>query len=134
MYVTGIFILIMMIGVYFVYVKPRKDIINRLKSDPDFSHYLLIIESNSEFDKDSYDKVMKHLRIFMIYFSQAFENEVMLEKMKRQHHKIMKYLNRMVFSIPNSMKRYNYMQSAIKNIDNILKGYTKQIEEIPIST
>ena len=119
----------MLVGCYFVYVKPKKDILNKLKGDPAFSHYILIIESNSEFDNLNYEKAMKHLRIFMMYFSQAFENEAMYEKMRNQRKRIMKYLNRMVMSIPNSMKRYNYMKNAVENIDEILKSYTKQIAD-----
>jgi len=127
MYVTGIFMLIIMAGLYFVYVKPKKDVINRLRSDPSFSHYILIVESNSEFDKVSYDKVMKHLRIFMMYYSQAFDDELMFGKMQNQYGKIIKYLNRMMFSIPNSMKRHSYMQYAIQNIELLLKDYMKEI-------
>ena len=121
------FIIIVLVGCYFVYVKPKKDILNKLKNDPSFSHYILIIESNSEFDKKNYEKAMKHLRMFMMYFSQAFDNESMFYKMKNQHEKVIKYLNRMLFSIPNSMKRYNYMKNAIENIDEILKSYNRQI-------
>jgi hypothetical protein len=129
MYWTLLFIIIMMVGCYFVYVKPKKDILNKLRADPAFSHYILVIESNAEFDAKSHDKAMKHLRIFMMYFSQAFEDEAMYEKMRNQHRQILKYLNRMLLSIPNSMKRYNYMKNAVENIDEILMTYTRQIAD-----
>ena len=127
MHLTLLFIILVLVGCYFVYVKPKKDILNKLKNDPSFSHYILIVESNSEFDQQNYEKVMKHLRIFMMYYSTAFDNEHMFDKMKNQHEKVVKYMNRMLFSIPNSMKRYNYMKYAIDNIDEILKSYNRQI-------
>lgn len=129
MYWTALFIVLLLTGCYFVYVKPKKDILRKMKDDPAFSHYILIIESNSEFDKRSYEKAMKHFRIFMMYYSQAFDNEHMYDKMKSQRDKVKKYLNRMLFAIPNSMKRYNYMKNAIENIDEILKNYIKQIAD-----
>lgn len=129
MYTTVIFVFIIILGFYFIYIRPKQDTLNKFKNDPQFSHYMLIVESNSEFNKNSYDKFLKHLKLFLIYFSEAFEKENMLEKMKKQHNNIMKYLNRMLLSIPNSMKRHMYMQNSIDNIDNILKNYLKVIED-----
>lgn len=129
MYTTVVFVFIIILGFYFIYIRPKQDTLNKFKNDPQFSHYMLIVESNSEFNKNSYDKFLKHLKLFLIYFSEAFEKENMIEKMKKQHNNIMKYLNRMLLSIPNSMKRHMYMQNSIDNIDNILKNYLKVIED-----
>ena len=90
---------------------------------------MLIIESNSEFDKKNYDKAMKHIKLFLMYYSQSFDDENMFEKIKTQHQHIKKYLNRMLFSIPNSMRRYIYMKNSIENLDLIFQKYLKEVSE-----
>ena len=126
---SAFFLTIVCIGCYFLYVRPKLNIFNSFKNDPNFSNYLLIIESNSEFDKKNYEKAMKHFKLFLLYYSQSFDNELMFEKMKKQHDFVIRYLNRMLFAIPNSMRRYNYMQNAVTNIDLLLKQYLKMVAD-----
>ena len=117
-------------GLYFTYYRPKLNAFNKFKNDPDFTNYMLIIESNSVFDKKSYDKAIKHIKLFLMFYSESMENEKtneMFYKMQHQHNKIIKYLNRMLFSIPNSMRRYTYMQISISNLDNIFKSYIEKI-------
>ena len=125
----GLFLCILIIGIYFVYIRPKINVFNTFQSDPNFTNYMLIIESNKEFDLTNYEKAMKHLKLFLMYYSQSFNDESMFDKMKNQHHEIIKYLNRMMFSIPNSMRRYIYMKNAIENLDIICKKYLKEIAE-----
>jgi hypothetical protein len=124
---TVVFVILVLIGSYFVYIKPKVDVFNGFKNNPEFSHYMLIIESNSEFDSRSYEKFMKHMKLFLMYYSQSFENSSSFDKMKNQHQQIIKYLNRMLLSIPNSMKRYTYMKNSIDNIDSILRSYIQSV-------
>jgi hypothetical protein len=90
---------------------------------------MLIIESNKEFDIHNHEKAIKHIKLFLMYYSQSFDDASMFEKMKNQHYEIMKYLNRMLFSIPNSMRRYIYMKNAIENLDIICKKYLHEIAD-----
>ena len=118
------------LGLYFTYYRPKINIFNKFKNDSEFSNYMLIIESNSEFDEKNYNKFIKHLKLFLMYYSESFDddkNELMFNRMKHQHNKIMKYLNRMKFSIPNSMRRHSYMENAVQNLDRILKTYISKI-------
>lgn len=115
------------IGFYFLYIRPQLNVFDTFKKDPAFTNYMLIIESNSEFDKSNYNKAMKHLKMFLAYYSKSFEDDSMFEKMKYQHLRCIKYLNRMLFSIPNSMRRYTYMKTAIENMDLILKNYLSEV-------
>lgn len=130
MLTKSIFFLLIGFGIYFTYYRPKLNIFNKFRDNPEFSNYLLIIESNSEFDKKNYDKFIKHLKLFLIYYSQSYEDdkiELMFNRIKQQHNKIMKYLNKMKFSIPNSMRRHTYMQNAIDNLDIILKSYISKV-------
>ena len=72
---------------------------------------------------------MKHLKLYLMYYSQSFEDNTMFEKMEHQHHETMKYLNRMLLSIPNSMRRYIYMKNAVENMDLILRNYNQKIAD-----
>jgi len=128
-YSYGLFVCILLIGIYFVYIRPKINVFNSFQNDPNFTNYMLIIESNKEFDPKNYEKAMKHLKLFLMYYSQSFDDESMFEKMKNQHYEIMKYLNRMLFVIPNSMRRYVYMKNAIENLDLICKKYLKEIAD-----
>lgn len=128
-YSYSLFLFIILIGMYFVYIRPKINVFNTFQNDPNFTNYMLIIESNKEFDLKNYEKAMKHLKLFLMYYSQSFDNENMFEKMKNQHYEISKYLNRMLFSIPNSMRRYIYMKNAIENLDLIFKKYIKEIAD-----
>ena len=123
MNVTAIFITIVLIGTFFVYIKPKMDVFNGLRNNPQFSHYILIIESNAEFDQRSFEKFMKHMKLFLMYYSQSFNDTSTVSKMKNQHNNIIKYLNRMLMAVPNSMQRYNYMKYAIDNMNIVLKSY-----------
>lgn len=128
-YSYGLFICIIIIGIYFVYIRPKINVFNTFQSDPNFTNYMLIIESNKEFDPKNYEKSMKHLKLFLMYYSQSFDDKSMFEKMKHQHYEVIKYLNRMLFAIPNSMRRYVYMKNAIENLDLICKKYIKEIAD-----
>ena len=122
-----LFIAFVVIGLYFTYVRPKMSVFNQFKNDPNFANYILIIESNAEFDQRSYSKAMKHIKLFLMYYSQSFDTEYnVLQKMEEQHDKVIKYLNRMLFSIPNSMRRYMYMQNAITNLDGLFKAYIQK--------
>ena len=122
-----LFLAFVVIGMYFTYIRPKMNVFNQFKNDPNFANYMLIIESNAEFDQRSYSKAMKHIKLFLMYYSQSFDKEYdVLHKMEYQHDKVIKYLNRMLFSIPNSMRRYEYMQNAITNLDIILKAYIQK--------
>lgn len=123
---TFAFIFIIAIGTYFVYVRPKINVFDSFKNDPNISNYILIIESNQEFDKRSYTKSMKHLKLFLMYYSQSFDDSNFISKMKHQHHEVMKYLNRMVMAVPNSMRRHTYMKNAVENMDHILATYIKK--------
>ena len=130
---TIIFIFILLLGVYFTYIKPKQNIFSIFKKDPTFANYILIIESNQEFDKKNYKKAMKHLKLFIMYYSDSQNklNDLTDLTQKLNHHKlnINKYLNRMLFSIPNSMRRYNYMVYAIKNLDMYLQVNINNISD-----
>ena len=126
-YSLGLFVCIITIGIYFVYIRPKINVFNTFQNDPNFTNYMLIVESNKEFDSKNYEKSMKHLKLFLMYYSQSFDDETMFEKMKNQHYETIKYLNRMLFSIPNSMRRYVYMKNAVENLDLICKTYLKEI-------
>ena len=128
-YSYGMFICIILIGLYFVYIRPKINVFNTFQNDPNFTNYMLIIESNKEFDLKNYEKSMKHLKLFLMYYSQSLDDQSMFEKMKNQHYEIIKYLNRMLFSIPNSMRRYIYMKNAVENLDLICKKYLKEIAD-----
>jgi len=127
-----IFICLFVLGIYFTYIKPKQTMLNDFKKDPQFANYILIIESNQEFDRKNYKKSMRHLKLFLIHYSDS-QNQLnnlsdIVEKL--EHHKvnINKYLNRMLFSIPNSMRRYNYMTFAIQNLDIYLKQRIEQLQ------
>ena len=62
-YSYGLFICIIIIGIYFVYIRPKINVFNTFQSDPNFTNYMLIIESNKEFDPINYEKAMKHLKL-----------------------------------------------------------------------
>ena len=126
-YSYGLFLSFMLIGVYFLYIRPKINVFNSFKSDPNFTNYMLVIESNKEFDLKSYEKAMKHLKLFLMYYSQSLDDENMFNKMIKQHNEIIKYLNRMLFVIPNSMRRYLYMKNAVDNLDIICKKYINEI-------
>ena len=128
-YSYGLFLCILAIGLYFVYIRPKINVFHTFRNDPNFTNYMLIIESNKEFDIKNYEKAMKHIKLFLMYYSQAFDDKQMFEKMKNQHNDIIKYLNRMLFSIPNSMRRYLYMKNAKENINIIFQKYLKEIAE-----
>ena len=117
------------LGIYFVYIRPKINVFNTFQSDINFTNYMLIIESNKQFDQKNYEKAMKHLKLFLMYYSQSFDDKRMFDKMKNQHYEIMKYLHRMIFSIPNSMRRYKYMKNAVENLDLICKKYLKEISD-----
>ena len=129
LYSYGLFLCIITIGLYFVYIRPKINVFNTFQNDPNFINYMLIIESNKEFDITNYDKAMKHIKLFLMYYSQSFDDEQMFYKMKNQHYDVFKYLNRMMFSMPNIMRRYTYMKNAIENLDLILKKYLKEIAD-----
>ena len=128
-YSYSLFISLVLIGTYFVYIRPKINVFNTFQNDPNFTNYMLIIESNKQFDQRNYEKSMKHLKLFLMYYSQSFDDESMFEKMKNQHHEIIKYLNRMLFSIPNSMRRFVYMKNAVQNLDLICKKYIIEIAD-----
>lgn len=128
-YSYGLFIFIVLIGAYFVYIRPKLNVFNIFQNDPNFTNYMLIIESNKEFDPKNYDKAMKHLKLFLMYYSQSFDDKHMFDKMKNQHYETIKYLNRMLFLIPNSMRRYIYMKNAVENLDILCKNYLKEIAD-----
>ena len=123
------FICIVLIGTYFVYIRPKINVFNTFQNDPNFTNYMLIIESNKQFDQTNYEKSMKHLKLFLMYYSQSFDDESMFEKMKNKQQEMIKYLNRMLFSIPNSMRRFVYMKNAVENLDLICKKYIKEIAD-----
>ena len=129
MYLNVIFTIIVLIGIYFFYINPKLTVFDNFKKDPNFTNYMLIIESNAEFDRKNYDKSMKHIKLFLMYYSQSFDNIDMFEKMKTQHSQIQKYLNRMLFSIPNSMRRYNYMKNSVENLNLIFQKYITEVAE-----
>jgi len=129
MYSYSLFLCIIIIGGYFVYIRPKINVFNTFQNDPNFTNYMLIIESNKEFDITNYDKAMKHIKLFLMYYSQSFDDEQMFYKMKTQHDYIIKYLNRMMFSMPNSMRRYTYMKNSIENLNLIFKTYLKEVSD-----
>ena len=109
-------------GIYFTYYKPKINTFNELKNNPDFVNAMLIFESNSEFDKTSYFKIQKHIKIFMIYYSEINSINTVL-KLKEQKDTIVKYANKMKVSIPSIMRRYTFQQTAIQAIQCILENY-----------
>lgn len=125
----GPFIFIVLVGMYFVYIRPKINVFSTFQNDPNFTNYMLIIESNKQFDTKNYDKFMKHIKLFLMYYSQSYNDQYMFDKMKTQHNYINKYLNRMLFSIPNSMRRYTYMKNAIDNLDLICKSYLREVAD-----
>lgn len=130
MITRSLFGLLFIFGLYFTYYRPKLNAFNKFKNDTDFANYMLIIESNAQFDKKSYEKIVKHLKLFLMYYSESLDADKapeMFYKMKHQYTKTMKYSNRMLFSIPNSMRRYTYMQYAITNLDSILKKYLEKV-------
>jgi hypothetical protein len=128
-YTHGAFILMVAIGCYFFYIRPKLTMFESFRKNPDFANYMLIIESNAEFNQESYEKAMKHIKLFLMYYSEAFEKKHMFEKMKMQHNRIRKYLNRMLLSVPNGMRRHAYLKNAVENIDIIFKEYLTKIAQ-----
>ena len=126
-YSYGLFFFIITIGLYFLYIRPKINVFSTFQNDPNFTNYMLIVESNKEFDQRNFDKAMKHIKLFLMYYSQSFDDEQMFYKMKNQHTDIMKYLNRMIFAMPNSLRRYTYMKNAIDNLNIIFKKYLTEV-------
>ena len=116
-----------LVGMYFVYIRPKLNVFSSFHNDPDFTNYMLIIESNSEFDKKNYEKVMKHMKLFLMYYSQSFDDQSMFEKMQNQHYKISEHLNKMMFSIPNSMRRHMYMKNSVENLNLIFEMRLQEV-------
>ena len=114
-----IFICCICIGVYFTYFRPHVNTFNELKNDPDFINAMLVFESNSEFDHQSFKKLQKHIKLFMIYYSEKSD----VCKLKKQKGTIIRYANKMLKNIPPSMRRYSFQINAISLLDNILSKY-----------
>ena len=127
-----LFYLIIGIGVYFLYFRPQLNMFTKLKDDKEFSNHMLIIESNSEFNKTAFEKAKKHMKLFFIYYSNSLNHDnhsAFIPKLEKQHVKTMHYLNKILNSTPQSMKRYSYMTNSISYLNNNMQKYINKKSE-----
>lgn len=119
-----VFSVIIAFGIYMSYIKPKKDIFNHFKNNIDFNNDILIIESNSEFDKENHQLFVKHLKLFLLYYTEAKEckSQNVNMKLKHQYDEIFRYLGNMLKNIPQSMRRHEYMSIVINNLREILSN------------
>ena len=78
------------------------------------------------------EKAKKHMKLFFIYYSNSLNHDnhsAFIPKLEKQHVKTMHYLNKILNSTPQSMKRYSYMTNSISYLNNNMQKYINKKSE-----
>jgi len=124
MLLTYFFLLIVAYFAYSSFVRPYFSSLRSFSKDHELNQHLAIINSCEHFDHRSHTKAIANLKGFMITYSNTFDDsQFVLNKLKKQKFRIMKYLNRIPLRLHNDAHLEHQLLNSIHSIDNILENY-----------
>jgi len=111
------------IGMYYMYISPKIELIKSLKYDKSLHTHVTTIERGEPHDPRSVKKMKKHMQGFFMEQANTYENTGSVDKLKKEYENVMKYARRVPFRLPNDGHLYEDINNANDNLEKILKNY-----------
>ena len=101
-----------------------------VSKDGELHNLMVTIQEYERYDPRSYSKCIKHLKSFMMYYSDTYhEGSVSLQKMKSHKSKIVMYIQRMIHRLPNDAEFDYKMKDALEKMNIKLNTYINEASD-----
>ena len=114
-----LFIILVLIGLWLVYVKDRLNALRTLKNDKILKVHTDVLEKVREHDNRSVSKVNHHLKHFFLSYGNTFDETIArrhVKRMKWNRNKCTNYLNRISMRLPNDVELEDEIKSSSQSI------------------
>tara|TARA_B100001093_G_scaffold126031_1_gene118585 strand:+ start:7771 stop:8112 length:342 start_codon:yes stop_codon:yes gene_type:complete len=103
---------------------------NNFIKDDKLQEHLGYFEAIKDIHIRSYEKAIAHIKIFMINYADTFHKKSdVLEKMKNHKYKIMKYLQELIYRIPNDNNLQHQLEYSRDYICNLFDNYIMEASD-----
>tara|TARA_B100001094_G_scaffold156706_1_gene151743 strand:- start:1593 stop:2027 length:435 start_codon:yes stop_codon:yes gene_type:complete len=124
---SGIVIIAFLIGLYFIYVGPKVQLIKRIKNDSTLHELISRIDNADEHDPRSVRKMKSSIQTFFLQHGKSYSNigsaRELIAKLDKSLNTTMKYARRIPLRLPNDGHLERDVVNAIDNLEKILKNY-----------
>ena len=124
------FISVILIIIYFVYIRPRIEASNKIINDSDMRQQIDILKRYESLDPRSFKLSIKHTRVFMNTYVMTHgynATEYLFHKMLKHYKIIQKYINKIPFKMYNCADDHEELQDCIRKIIYTLESYLHEV-------